>query len=133
MAHLYAVVAFLSLCTTSSAHDIYRFLTQPSGESCCRSRDCRPARYRITASGVEMFVDGAWHTIPDSKIQRRTLEGDRGETGGSHWCGMEARNHPRMHTKFTTYCAFLPPDTAWNLDMPLKPNTELVKALPPSN
>jgi hypothetical protein len=60
---------------------------------------------RMVAQGVEMFVDRAWHAIPDFKIQFRTLEGDTGETGGSHWCRVEASDHPNLLMKFRTYCA----------------------------
>jgi hypothetical protein len=66
----------------AEAHDIYTSLTEGSGASCCSGKDCRSAHYRITTAGVEMLVGGDWILIPDSKIQYRTLEGDKGETAG---------------------------------------------------
>src|SRR5262245_24010317 len=82
------VLGGMLLATTSwftQAHDIYRSLVDSSGESCCNQRDCRPARYRVTAAGVEMLVDGSWLVVPEDTIQYRALEGDTGETAGGHW------------------------------------------------
>jgi hypothetical protein len=109
MVFLYAAIALLSFCSMVSAHDIYRFLADPSGESCCRSGDCRPAAYRFTPEGVQMLVNGAWHTVPANRIIYRTLPGDTGETKGGHWCGAERRQHRPMQMPFFTYCAVLPP------------------------
>src|SRR5262249_12679360 len=88
----------------SQAHDIYTSLVDSTGASCCSDRDCRPARYRITAAGVQMLVDGSWIAVPDNTSQYRTIDGDAGETAGGHWCG-------RIELS-VTYCAVLPPSSA---------------------
>jgi hypothetical protein len=98
------IAATLSLSTWScrvDAHDIYTDLKDSSGGSCCATDDCRPAHYRITATGVEMLVDGQWIVVPKETIQYRTLKGDSGETAGGHWCGLREYG--------ATYCAILPP------------------------
>jgi hypothetical protein len=87
-----------------AAHDIYTKLTNASGRSCCDGSECRPARYRVTGSGVEMLINSRWVYIPRGMIQYRTLEGDMGETAGGHWCGEP------YEEGFITYCAFLPPN-----------------------
>lgn len=103
----YAMIVGLTLLASSiwpsrpEAHDLYTMLTDSNGASCCNGRDCRPARYKTTAAGVEMLVDGHWILIPNGKIQYRTLEGDTGETAGGHWCGVLDFE--------VTYCAILPP------------------------
>jgi hypothetical protein len=86
------------------AHDIYTDLVGRDGGSCCNGKDCKPAPYRMTAAGVEMFVDGRWVLVPEDVIQYRTLPGDTGETAGGHWCGLENYD--------ATYCAILPPAAA---------------------
>jgi hypothetical protein len=88
----------------SRAHDIYMSLVDREGQTCCHDRDCRPARYRITAAGVEMLVDRSWIVVPDDTIQYHALEGDTGETAGGHWCGKAEYG--------VTYCAVLPPNSA---------------------
>jgi len=101
------IVGGMLLATSSwpsPAHDIYMSLKDETGASCCNDRDCRPARYRITAGGVEMLVDGKWIAVWENHIQYRTLEGDTGETGGGHWCGKIEYG--------VTYCAVLPPSLA---------------------
>jgi hypothetical protein len=87
----------------ASAHDIYTPLVDSWGRSCCNQADCRPAPYRITSSGVEMWVKDRWFFVPDGRIQYRFIEGDSGETGGGHWCGQLYANG------YITFCAFLPP------------------------
>src|SRR5262245_61358832 len=84
----------------TQAHDIYTALKDRFGDSCCNERDCRPARYRITAGSVEMLMDNKWIVVPDDTIQYRTLEGDTGETVGGHWCGKSEYD--------ITFCAVLP-------------------------
>ncbi len=88
------------------AHDIYKDLLTRSGLPCCHDGDCRPVPYRLTPKGVQMFVDGQWLDIPRGSIQYRTLAGDRGETGGGHWCGL------RDALGYFTRCAILPPQSA---------------------
>lgn len=87
------------------AHDIYMDLKNSAGRSCCNGTDCRPVPYRQTSSGVQMFIEGVWVTIPDSQVEQRSIEGDTGETGGGHWCGRRLNGENR----FMTYCAFVPP------------------------
>lgn len=106
-AWLYALVSLaipVSWPAPIEAHDIYTKLKNSAGDSCCNERDCHPAHYRVTASGVQMLVGGSWTVVPDDTIQYRALEGDTGETAGGHWCGKIEYG--------VTYCAFLPPSSA---------------------
>jgi hypothetical protein len=103
-----AVVLLVSFEPPTEAHDIYSPLIDSGGVSCCEARDCRPAHYRMTAAGVEMYVDGNWIEVPEQAIQYRALQGDTGETGGGHWCGFAHRRHPGHVTR----CAVLPPNYA---------------------
>jgi hypothetical protein len=96
------------------AHDIYSHLVDDLGRRCCNDVDCRPARYRLRATGVEMFVYGHWIAVPSDKILYRALPGDTGETSGGHWCGMEGRGEDGsliLDDPFTR-CAILPPQSA---------------------
>jgi hypothetical protein len=88
------------------AHDIYTDLLTGSGLCRCHDGDCRPVPYRLTSKGVQMFVDEQWLDIPGNSLQYRTLSGDRGETGGAHWCGL------RDAMRYFTRCAILPPQSA---------------------
>jgi hypothetical protein len=92
------------------AHDLYSHLVDSSGASCCDNKDCRPAPYRLTASGLRMFVDGRWLDVPIEKVQYRALPGDTGETGGGHWCG--SAYEPDRGSLYITHCAILPPNSA---------------------
>lgn len=104
------LIALLGVWTGPvQAHEIYTDLKNRAGKSCCDGTDCRPARYRATASGLEMLVGGAWVWVPPSTIEYRVLGGDRGETNGGHWCGEPYEGG------FITYCAFLPPKVALSL------------------
>src|SRR4051794_20954502 len=80
--------------TIAAAHDIYHGLANSVGESCCNGVDCRPTSYRLSANGVQMFVNGDWIKIPASLIQYRTIPGDKGETAGGHWCGYTQLRSP---------------------------------------
>jgi hypothetical protein len=107
----------------AEGHDIYSGLMDRLGESsCCNERDCRPAHYRVTSAGVEMLLDDEWVGVPNNVIQYRSLDGDTGETGGGHWCGVTnwnqvpgfeyppILNDPGLHlSRFSTRCAILPP------------------------
>jgi hypothetical protein len=95
----------LSWSAPIEAHDIYMALKDRAGASCCTDRDCRPAHYRVTQAGVQMLVNGEWIVVPPETIQYRSLEGDRGETAGGHWCGI-------INFGTLTYCAILPPSSA---------------------
>ncbi len=103
--------ALINLLLPAQAHDIYSHLTDQEGRSCCDERDCRPAPYRITPSGVKMFVDGEWIAVPDDTIQYRALLGDTGETGGGHWCGFAVTlpSEEDLEPVDRTHCAILPP------------------------
>src|SRR6478609_86469 len=93
------VTMLLGVCHVN-AHDIYSDVKDRHGNSCCNSQDCQPARYRVTKDGVRMLIKGQWLIISKDVIQYRTLDGDTGETGGGHWCGVLEWS--------VTYCAILP-------------------------
>ena len=127
MRTMMTMIAILILAVAcAEGHDIYSGLKDHRGDaSCCDERDCRPAHYRITPAGVEMLLDDEWVRVPDSVVQYRRLDGDTGETGGGHWCGVtnwkqqdQVRafeypphpHHPGLHlSRFLTRCAILPP------------------------
>ena len=121
MRTMMTMIAILILAVAcAEGHDIYSGLKDHRGEaSCCDERDCRPAHYRITPAGVEMLLDDEWVRVPDSVVQYRRLDGDTGETGGGHWCGVTNWNgfeypphphHPGLHpSRFYTRCVILPP------------------------
>ena len=106
-------VLVINLPSPLPAHDLYSHLVDEVGASCCDNRDCRPARYRVSATGVQMFVDQRWIDVPDERIQYRALPGDTGETGGGHWCGSfyqpDVSSRSILHM---TKCAVLPPQSA---------------------
>src|SRR5215207_5049181 len=96
--------------TPVTAHDIYSNLVDERGASCCSEHDCMPAPFRVTPGGVRMLVKGRWITVPDSKVQYRTLLGDTGETGGGHWCGWDyTADANEEYDTGHTQCAILPP------------------------
>jgi hypothetical protein len=95
----------------AEAHDIYSQLRDTRGASCCDERDCRPAPYRVTPTGVQMYVEGDWLEVPDGTIQYRSLPGDTGETRGGHWCGT-VREGGGDRVRYLTHCAVLPPNSA---------------------
>ena|SRR5271165_3704965 len=101
------LVAFMLFWPSNiSAHDIYSTLKDGHGVSCCGGHDCRPAHYRITANRVEMLVEGRWIVVPNETVEYRTLNGDTGETGGGHWCGVTD------DFVAVTFCAIVPPSSA---------------------
>ena len=106
---LFIAIALLSSEPLAEAHDIYSPLKDRGGKSCCDDGDCRPAPYRMTPVGVQMFVEGEWIGVPDAAIQYRALPGDTGETDGGHWCG-RFENGPGFMMGYATYCAILPPN-----------------------
>ena len=106
---LFAAIALLSFEPPTEAHDIYSPLKDRWGNSCCDDEDCRPAPYRMTPAGVQMFVEGEWIAVPDHTIQYRALPGDTGETAGGHWCG-RIQNGQGDRLDYATYCAILPPN-----------------------
>ena len=70
---LFTAIALVSFDSPTEAHDIYSPLKDRGGKSCCDDGDCRPAPYRMTPAGVQMFVEGEWIGVPDSTIQYRAL------------------------------------------------------------
>ena len=106
---LFAALLLVGLEPPTQAHDIYSHLRDRLGGSRCNEKDCRPAPYRMTVTGVQMFVDGEWIVVPDFTIQYRALLGDTGETAGGHWCGrIQDGNGYRLG--YATRCAILPPN-----------------------
>lgn len=66
--------------------DFYSQLKVPGrGYSCCNDKDCRPAKYRHTAKGVEFLIAGKWIQPPQERLMMRDTPDD-----GGHWCGNEA-------------------------------------------
>jgi hypothetical protein len=107
---LLTIVLLPDFALPTEAHDIYSHLKDRWGNSCCAETDCRPAQYRLTPSGVKMFVDGTWLDVPDSRIQYQALLGDRGESGGGHWCGRAHRDR-EGRVFHVIQCAILPPSS----------------------
>jgi hypothetical protein len=110
---LASAVLVVSLSLQVQAHDLYSQTVDEWGERCCDDKDCRPAFYRLTSSGVLMLVDGQWIEVPSDKIQYLALPGDTGETAGGHWCGLAVE--PDVSTTrflLMTRCAILPPQSA---------------------
>jgi hypothetical protein len=108
---LCAAILLISFEPPTQAHDIYSPLRDRWGNSCCNDKDCRPALYRMTPTGVQMLVNGDWITIPDYVIQYRALHGDTGETDGGHWCG-DIRHRHGDGVDYSTHRAILPPNPA---------------------
>ena len=108
-----AAVLIICLPLPTQAHDIYSDVVDGVGKSCCDNQDCRPALYRLTARGVQMYVDQQWINVPNERIQYRALLGDRGETGGGHWCGsVYEPDFSNLGGLYMTKCAILPPQAA---------------------
>lgn len=101
-------LAFAAVSHPAPAHDIYSHLMSTTGFPCCDGQDCRPAAYRSTPGGLEMFVYGRWISVPDYTVQYRSIDGDTGETDGGHWCGRDVGYGSSFHT----FCAILPPKSA---------------------
>jgi hypothetical protein len=106
---LFTAIALLGFELPADAHDIYSPLRDRVGNSCCHEGDCRPAPYRVTPTGVQMFVEGEWIAVPDFTIQYRALLGDMGEIDGGHWCG-QVQNGQGHRMDYATHCAILPPN-----------------------
>ena len=68
-----AAVLVTSLLRPTLARDIYSHLRDETGASCCDDRDCRPALYQVSATGVKMFVDGRWIDGPREWTQYSAL------------------------------------------------------------
>ena len=112
---LLCAAALVVTCNPVSAHDIYSHLVDKWGTPGCNETDCRPARFRVTPKGVEMFVAGRWARVPNESVQYRSLTGDAGETGGGHWCGQTDWGYDGSgdaELYWVTRCAILPPNMA---------------------
>ena len=127
--NLLAVVFVVGFEPPTEAHDIYSHLKDGWGNSCCNDQDCRPVLYRVTPTGVQMFVDGNWITVPDHTIQYRALPGDTGETAGGHWCG-DIRYKPGNGLDYSTHCAILPPNAAAIFGPPFALRVGLIQPVP---
>jgi hypothetical protein len=114
---IFVIVMLAGFELPSKAHDIYSHLRDSWGNSCCDNKDCRPARYQVTPTGVQMFVDGDWVEVPNYTIQYRALIGDTGATGGGHWCGRAYQNVDNS-VFHVTQCAVLPPNATVLLRIP---------------
>jgi hypothetical protein len=68
---LVAAVLLIGLPLPTPAHDIYSHLRDGRGASCCNDWDCRPAFYRLTTRGVQMYVNQQWMDVPNERIQYR--------------------------------------------------------------
>ena len=96
---------FLALAHDPAGHarhheGFYMGLKQPgTGVSCCNNQDCRPAKFKITATGIQMEVAGKWIVPPMSKV----IETETPGGNSAHWCGvMEHSASP------ITFCAIVP-------------------------
>src|SRR5437660_3856914 len=69
----------------------YNTLARPDGKgSCCNLTDCRPTSGRTVDGHYEVKVDGAWISVPQSKIIRQSAP-----DGGYHVCApYNFRGHP---------------------------------------
>jgi len=124
------VIVFLAgLDHPANAHDIYSHLKDSWGNSCCDGTDCRPAPYRPSSGGVQMFIDGHWIDVPDHTIQHKALLEDPGTTNGGHWCGRayQQRNGSVFHV---TQCAILPPSTTELLRPPFAVRESRARPIP---
>ena len=106
---LLAVGFLVGLDPPTQAHDIYSHLNDANGASCCTELDCRPVPYRVSPTGVQMYVDDDWFYVPNGTIQYRSLPDDTGETRGGHWCGT-AIFQQGQRVVHVTHCAILPPN-----------------------
>jgi hypothetical protein len=126
---LFAAILLLAFDPPAEAHDIYSHLKDRWGNSCCNEQDCRPTPYRVTPTGVQMFVNGEWIAVPDYVIQYRALPGDTGETAGGHWCGHIHQKHGEGMV-YVTSCAILPPNPTAIFGPPLAFGEGPIQAIP---
>ena len=106
---LFTALLLVGLDPPAQAHDIYSHLNDANGASCCTELDCRPVPYRVSPTGVQMYVDDDWFYVPNGTIQYRSLPDDTGETRGGHWCGT-AIFQQGQRVIHVTHCAILPPN-----------------------
>ena len=90
-----------------SGHDkwhqsFYKTLQRPDGKgSCCNLIDCRPTSGRTIEGHYEVKVNGAWISVPQTKIIRRSAP-----DGGYHVCApYNFKGHPEE-----LYCVVLAPE-----------------------
>jgi hypothetical protein len=126
---LFTAIALLSFELPTEAHDIYAPLRDRFGNSCCDENDCRPAPYRVTPTGVQMFVYGEWIAVPDYTIRYRLLRGDTGETSGGHWCG-RIQHRRDDGVDYITHCAVLPPNPTAIFGPPFALREDRIQPMP---
>jgi hypothetical protein len=90
-----------------SGHDkwhqsFYRMLQRPDGKgSCCNLTDCRPTSGRTVDGHYEVKVNGAWVSVPQTKIIRQAAP-----DGGYHVCApYNFKGQPEE-----LYCVILAPE-----------------------
>jgi hypothetical protein len=84
-------------------HDaFYKKLLRPgTNYSCCNKTDCRPTAGRMVDGHYEVKVNGAWISVPQSKILSTTAP-----DGGYHVCApLNFRGRPEE-----LYCVVLAPE-----------------------
>ena len=84
-------------------HGFYRTLKRPDAKgSCCNLTDCRPTSGRMLDGRYEVKVDGAWISVPHTKILPRSAP-----DGGYHVCApLNFRGRPEE-----LYCVILAPES----------------------
>jgi len=51
----------------------FQSLRQPeNGVGCCSEADCRPAAFRTSPGGYEVWIDDRWQQVPPEKVLQRT-------------------------------------------------------------
>jgi hypothetical protein len=80
----------------------YRTLQRPDAKgSCCNLTDCRPTSGRMREGRYEVKVDGAWVSVPHTKILPKSAP-----DGGYHVCApLNFRGRPEE-----LYCVILAPE-----------------------
>jgi hypothetical protein len=83
-------------------HGFYRTLQRPDAKgSCCNLTDCRPTSGRMLEGRYEVKVDGAWVSVPHTKILPKSAP-----DGGYHVCApLNFRGRPE-----DLYCVILAPE-----------------------
>jgi hypothetical protein len=83
-------------------HGFYNTLQRPDAKgSCCNLSDCRPTSGRMLDGHYEVKVDGAWISVPQTKIIRKSAP-----DSGYHVCAPQNfRGQPEE-----LYCVILAPE-----------------------
>lgn len=81
----------------------YQTLVRPDTKtSCCNMTDCRPTSGRQVDDHYEVMVNGAWISVPPSKILKQSAP-----DLGFHVCAPYKFNGRPEHL----YCVVIPPET----------------------